>query len=63
MFTKSDGTTIDEDLDSVVLMYNLIKCSSNYSEIASSLRFYSKDKATNFDADIADNNAFKSFEY
>ena len=63
MFTKSDGTTIDEDLDSIVLMYNLIKCSSNYSETASSLRFYSKDKATNFDADIADNNAFKSFEY
>ena len=46
-----------------MLMYNLIKCSSNYSDTASSLRFYSKDKATNFDADIADNNAFKSFEY
>ena len=31
---KTDGTTKDdaEDLDLVMLMYNLIECSSNYSE-------------------------------
>ena len=27
------------------------------------LWFYSKDEATNFNADIANNNNFKSFEY
>ena len=32
-------------------MYNLIEYSSNYSEIAGSLWFYSKDKATNFNVD------------
>ena len=32
---KTDGTTKDdaEDLDLVMLMYNLIECSSNYSEM------------------------------
>ena len=33
-------------------MYNLIKCSSNYSETAASLWFYSKDEATNFNNKI-----------
>ena len=49
--TKIDGTTIDnaEDLDLVLSMYNLIEYSSNYS----------KDEATNFDADIANKNNFK----
>ena len=43
--TKIDGTTIDDakDLDLVMLMYNLIKCSSNFSDTTSSLWFYSKD--------------------
>ena len=44
-------------------MYNLIEYSSNYSETTESLWFYSKDEATNFNADIANNNNFKSFEY
>ena len=33
-------------------IYNLIQYSSNYSETSGQLWFYSKDKATNFDADI-----------
>ena len=44
-------------------MYNLKKYCSNYSKTIGSLWFYSKDEATNSDADIANNNAFKSFEY
>ena len=44
-------------------MYNLIEYSSNYSETTASLWFYSKDKATNFNADIANDNNFKSFKY
>ena len=44
-------------------MYNLIEYSSNYSEITGSLWFYSKDETTNFNADIANDNNFKSFKY
>ena len=43
--------------------YNLIEHSSNYSETTGSLWFYSKDEATNFNADIANNDSFKSFRY
>ena len=59
--TKVDGTTIDdsEDLDLVMPMYNLIEYGSNYSETTGHLWFY---EATNFNADIANNNC-KSFEY
>ena len=49
-----DGTTINDaqvDVDLDMPMYNLIEYSSNYSEIAGSLWFYSKDKATNFNVD------------
>ena len=55
---KIDGTTIDdaEDLDLVMLMYNLI-------EYISSLWFYSKDKATNFNNDMENTDDFKSFKY
>ena len=42
---------------------NLIECSSNYSEPTGSLWFYSKDKETNFNADVAANDDFKSFKY
>ena len=66
METKIDERTMDDakDLDLVMLIYNLIECSSNYSETTGSLWFYSKDEATNFNADIANNiNNFKSFEY
>ena len=50
-----DGTTIDdaEDLDLAKAMYNVIEYSSNYSETTGSLWFYPKDKATNFNANIA----------
>ena len=44
-------------------MHNLIEYSSNYSETTGSLWFYSKDEATNFNADIATNKNFKSLEY
>ena len=44
-------------------MYNLIEDCSNYSDTTSKLWFHSKDEATNFNADIVNNNALKSFEY
>ena len=52
--TNVDEITIDEteDLDIAMPIYNLIQYSSNYSETSGQLWFYSKDKATNFDADI-----------
>ena len=63
--TKIDGTTIDdaEDLDLVMQMQNLIEYCSNYSKATGILWFYSKDQATNFNADIANDNSFKSFKY
>ena len=44
-------------------MYNLMECSSNYSEIARSLLFYSESEATNSNTDITTNNNFHSFKY
>ena len=44
-------------------MYNLIEYSSNYSETTGSLWFYSKDEATDFNADIANDNNCKSLKY
>ena len=63
--TKIDETTIDhaENLDLVMAMYNLTAYNTNYSETAGRLWFYSEDEATICDADIANNNNFKSFEY
>ena len=63
--TKIDGTTIDdaENLDLVMPMYNLLKYSSNYSETTGSSWFYSKNEATDFNADIANTDNFKSFKY
>ena len=62
---KIDGTTIDdtEDLDLVMPLHNLKEYSSNYSETTGSLWFYSKDEATDFNADIVNDNNFKSFKY
>ena len=56
-----DRATIDdvEDLDVVMPMYNLIEYSSNYSETTGSFWFYSKDQATNFNADIANTDISK----
>ena len=62
--TKINETINDaEDLNLVISMYNLIKCSSNYSDSTGSLRFYSKDEATNFGNDIVNTDDFKSFKY
>ena len=49
-----DGKSIDdaEDLDLIVSKYNLIEYSSSYSETTENLWIYSKDEATNVDADI-----------
>ena len=44
-------------------MYNLLKYNSDYSDTTGRLWFYSKDEATNFNADTEDNNNFKSFKY
>ena len=52
-----------ENLDLVIPLYNLTECSSNYSETTGSLWFYFKDEATDFNADIANTNDFKSFKY
>ena len=43
-------------------IYNSKEYSSNYSETTGSLWFYSKEEAANFNADIADDNNFKSFK-
>ena len=64
--TKIDRTTIDNGcwrVSLVILMYNLINYSSNYSETRGSLWFYSKDEATNFNNNIGNTYKFKSFEY
>ena len=63
--TKSDGTTIEDtvDLDLVMPMYNRIEYSSNYCETTGRLSFYSKDEATNLNANITNTNNFKSFMY
>ena len=65
VITKVDGTTIDdaEDLDLVMAKHNLIEFSLNYSETTGILWFYSKDEATNFNADIKNNEEFKSFKF
>ena len=63
--TKIDETTIDdvENLDLVIPMYSLIEYSSNCSKTTGSLWFYSKHEATDFKADIANDNNFKYFQY
>ena len=44
-------------------MYSLIDYNSNYSKPIGILRFYSKDEAPNFNADVANDNNFKPFGY
>ena len=63
--TKIDGTTIDaiEDLDLVMVMYNLLEYRLNYFNMTGSLWFYSKDEAINFNNDIVNTGAFNSFKY
>ena len=64
-FKKCNETTIDEaeNLDLVLPMCNRMEYSSNYFETTRSLVFYSEDEATSFNADIANDNNFKSFKY
>ena len=64
--TIIDGTTIDEaeDLNLFMPTYNLIiEYSLSYFDKTGSLRFHSKDEATNFNASITNTDAFKSFNY
>ena len=49
-----------EDLNLVITMYSLIEYSSNYSETTWSVWIYSKDEATKFNADIANDNTFEN---
>ena len=60
---KSDGTMINdaEDLDLVILMYNLLECSSNHADRTGSLWVYSKDEKTNFNCHIVNTDVLKSF--
>ena len=44
-------------------MDNLLQYSSNYSDTTGSLWFHSKDEATDFNVNIANNVVFKSFMY
>ena len=64
MYKEIDGTTIDdaEGLDLVMVMYNLIEYGSNYFETTESLWFYSKYEVTYFNANIVNDDNFKSFK-
>ena len=44
-------------------MYNSLEYNLSYSDTTGSLGFYFKDEAANFNADIVNNNNFKSFKY
>ena len=44
-------------------MYNLIEYSSNYSETTGRLWFYSKDEASDFNADVGNTDNFECFKY
>ena len=52
--SKINNTLTDnvEYLDTVMPMYHLLEYNLNYSETTDGLWFYSKDEATDFDADI-----------
>ena len=49
--TKMNGAKIDATKDLVITLYNLLKFNSNYFDTIGSLWVYSKDEATNFNAD------------
>ena len=51
-----------EDLDLVIPMHDLLQYSSNYSDAADSLWFYSKDEATNFNNNSANTIDFINFK-
>ena len=59
--TKIDGKKVDdaEDLDLVMLMYNLLQYSLRYSDTKGSLSFYSKDEVFDYSNDIVNSNDFR----
>ena len=61
---KVDRTTTDDaqDLDLLMSMYNLLDCSSNYSDTIGNLWLYSKDEATNFHNDVGYTDDLKYFK-
>ena len=61
--TEDERTTIYdiEGLDLVMLMYNLRKYSSNYTETTRILWFYFENKATDLSVDIENTDNFKTF--
>ena len=63
--TKIDESILDdaEDLDLIMLMFDLLEYGSDYSDTTGSLLFYSKDEKNNFNTNIEDSNAVKSFKY
>ena len=63
MEKKNDGATIDDAEDLVMPRCNLIEYCSNYSKTTWSLWFYSKEEATNFNANIENTDDFRSFKY
>ena len=59
-----ETTTYDaEDLDLLMLMYNLLNYSSKYSETTGSFQFYFKDEVIKFNVHIPNNDNFKCFKY
>ena len=58
---EEDNEDIRDEMDDIVEGY--VEHSSNYSDTLDSSWFYSKNKATNFNGDVAITNAFKSFQY
>ena len=64
MYHKDQWKTIGdaENLSLVMSRCNPIEYSSSYSKTTGSLRFYSKDEATNFNAHITNTYDFKSFK-
>ena len=59
------GTTTDdaEDINLVMPIHSLMEYSTNYTETIGNLWFYSEDEATDFNADISNDNDFRSFKY
>ena len=64
MYQRVNWTAIDdaEDLDLVMSIYTFLEYSSNYSDMAGSLWFYSKDEVTDPNNYTTDTNDFKSFK-
>ena len=62
MHFKNNSTLIDnaEDLNIIMLMYNLLQYSQNYSMTSGSLQNYYRDEIGDFDDNASGG---KSFEY